>query len=47
MFFFPFTISIKHINSFGFWVILDFLVELIIGFIYTWKIGAPWVVTVF
>jgi NADH:ubiquinone oxidoreductase subunit 3 (subunit A) len=34
MFLFPFVISVRHVNSFGFWVILDFIIELIVGFIY-------------
>jgi len=24
----------------GFWVMIDFLIELAIGFVYAWKIGA-------
>jgi len=24
----------------GFWIMVDFLIELLVGFIYAWKIGA-------
>jgi NADH-quinone oxidoreductase subunit A len=40
MFLFPWVVSLAHLNSMGFWVMVDFLIELIIGFIYAWKIGA-------
>lgn len=40
MFFFPWVVSISQLNSFGFWVMIDFIVELGIGFVYAWKIGA-------
>jgi NADH-quinone oxidoreductase subunit A len=40
IFLFPFVISISYTNSMGFWVMLDFLAELIIGFLYAWKIGS-------
>jgi len=40
MFLFPWVVSVNTINSFGFWVMIDFLIELVVGFIYAWKIGA-------
>ena len=40
MFLFPWSISLNHITSLGFWSMLDFIIELGIGFIYAWKIGA-------
>lgn len=40
MFLFPWAVTISQLSSFGFWVMLDFLIELSIGFIYAWKIGA-------
>ena len=40
MFLFPWSISLNHITSLGFWSMIDFIVELGIGFIYAWKIGA-------
>ena len=40
MFLYPWVIAVAEFNFFGFWVMIDFLIELIIGFIYAWKIGA-------
>jgi NADH-quinone oxidoreductase subunit A len=40
MFLFPWVVSITHTGSLGFWVMIDFLVELTVGFIYAWKVGA-------
>ena len=40
MFLFPWITSISQLGSLGFWVMVDFLIELIIGFIYAWKVGA-------
>ena len=40
MFLFPWSISLNHITSLGFWSMVDFIIELGIGFIYAWKIGA-------
>jgi len=40
MFFFPWVVSMSQLNSFGFWVMVDFILELGIGFFYAWKIGA-------
>lgn len=40
MFLFPWAVSLAHISSMGFWTMIDFLLELIIGFIYIWRIGA-------
>lgn len=40
MFLFPWAISLSQIHSFGFWTMLDFLVELTVGFIYVWRMGA-------
>jgi len=40
MFLFPWSISLNHITSLGFWSMIDFIVELGVGFIYAWKIGA-------
>ena len=39
-FLFPWASNLSVINSFGFWVILDFFFELVIGLIYVWSIGA-------
>jgi len=40
MFMFPWCISLSHLTSMGFWTMIDFLLELAIGFIYAWRIGA-------
>nr|YP_010152762.1 NADH dehydrogenase subunit 3 [Aureoumbra lagunensis]QQW50410.1 NADH dehydrogenase subunit 3 [Aureoumbra lagunensis] len=40
MFLYPWVSVLCQLNYFGFWVMIDFLIELIIGFIYAWKIGA-------
>lgn len=40
LFFFPWIVSVAHLNSLGFWVMVDFLMELLIGFVYAWKVGA-------
>lgn len=40
MFVFPWSVSLAQITSFGFWTMFDFLLELTIGFVYIWKIGA-------
>ena len=40
MFLLPWSISISQINSLGFWSMIDFLIELGIGFIYVWYVGA-------
>ena len=40
MFLFPWAISLSHISMLGFWSMVDFIVELGVGYIYAWKIGA-------
>lgn len=40
LFFFPWIVSVAHLKSIGFWVMIDFLMELLIGFVYAWKVGA-------
>lgn len=40
VFFFPWAISLSHLTSWGFWTMIDFLIELALGFLYAWKIGA-------
>jgi NADH-quinone oxidoreductase subunit A len=39
MFLFPWCVSLSGLNSNGFWIMIDFLFELIVGYIYVWKIG--------
>ena len=40
MFLFPWASSLSSISSLGFWTMIDFIVELGVGFIYAWQIGA-------
>lgn len=37
MFLLPWSITISQLNLLGFWAMIDFLLELGIGFIYAWK----------
>ena len=40
MFLLPWSVSLSKINILGFWSMIDFLIELGIGFVYIWYIGA-------
>ena len=40
MFLLPWSISLSKLNILGFWSMLDFLIELGVGFVYIWYIGA-------
>lgn len=40
MFLLPWSISLSQLNLLGFWSMIDFVIELGIGFIYIWYIGA-------
>jgi len=40
MFLLPWSISLSKLNLLGFWSMIDFIIELVIGFIYIWFIGA-------
>ena len=40
VFFFPWSVSLSFLNSSGFWSMVDFLVELLVGFFYAWEVGA-------
>lgn len=40
VFFFPWAVSLSHLTSWGFWTMIDFIIELALGFLYAWKIGA-------
>lgn len=40
VFFFPWAVSLSHLSSWGFWTMIDFIIELALGFLYAWKIGA-------
>lgn len=40
IFLFPWSISVSQLDLLGFWTIIEFILELIIGFVYVWCIGA-------
>lgn len=40
MFLLPWSISLAQLNILGFWSMIDFIIELGIGFVYIWYIGA-------
>jgi NADH-quinone oxidoreductase subunit A len=40
VFFFPWAVSLSHLTSWGFWTMVHFIIELALGFLYAWKIGA-------
>ena len=40
VFLLPWTITLSQLNLLGFWSMIDFLLELGIGFIYVWKMYA-------
>lgn len=40
VFFFPWCVSLSFLNHEGFWCMLDFVFELLVGYIYVWEAGA-------
>jgi NADH:ubiquinone oxidoreductase subunit 3 (subunit A) len=40
VYFYPWCVSFSLLTVDGFWGMIDFIVELLIGFIYAWEIGA-------
>ncbi|CAN0371475.1 unnamed protein product [Ectocarpus sp. 6 AP-2014] len=40
IFLFPWSVSLSQLPSIGYWSMLDFLFELVVGFIYAWQIGS-------
>ena len=40
VYFFPWCLSLGFLNPQGVWFMLDFALELLIGFIYAWQVGA-------
>jgi NADH-quinone oxidoreductase subunit A len=40
VYFFPWCISLGLVNHSGYLLMIDFIVELLIGYIYAWQIGA-------
>ena len=39
VFLLPWSISLSQLNILGFWSVIDFIIELGVGFIYVWYIG--------
>ena len=40
MFLLPWSVTLSQLDVLGFWSMIDFIIELIIGFIYIWYVGA-------
>jgi NADH-quinone oxidoreductase subunit A len=40
MFLLPWSVSISQLSTLGFWSMIDFIIELGVGFIYVWYVGA-------
>ena len=40
MFLLPWSVSLSQLNVLGFWSMVDFIIELGVGFVYIWYIGA-------
>jgi NADH-quinone oxidoreductase subunit A len=40
IFIYPWAATLRLIRELNYWVIIDFLLELIAGYIYGWRVGA-------
>lgn len=40
IFFFPWCVSISFLTLEGFWGMIDFTIELLVGYMYAWQVGA-------
>jgi NADH-quinone oxidoreductase subunit A len=40
MFLLPWSVSLAQLNTLGFWSMVDFIIELGVGFVYIWYFGA-------
>jgi NADH-quinone oxidoreductase subunit A len=40
IYFFPWCTSLSFLSSTGYWGMFDFIIELFVGYIYAWQIGA-------
>ena len=40
VYFFPWSVSLSFLTSESIWSMLDFIFELVVGFIYAWQVGA-------
>jgi NADH-quinone oxidoreductase subunit A len=39
LFLFPWSVSLSCLGFFGYWLMLEFIIELTLGYIYAWRIG--------
>jgi NADH-quinone oxidoreductase subunit A len=39
MFLLPWTVSLSNLSSLGYWSMIDFIIELGVGFVYIWYLG--------
>ena len=40
VYFFPWCVSVSFLSSGGFWSMIDFILELLVGYVYAWQVGA-------
>ena len=40
VYFFPWCVSFSYLNVEGFFSMIDFIIELFVGYIYAWRVGA-------
>lgn len=40
VYFFPWSVSLSFLSLDSFWGMVDFILELVVGFIYAWEVGA-------
>ncbi len=40
VFFFPWCVSLSFLNTDSLWIMTDFIIELVVGYIYAWDAGA-------
>ena len=40
VYFFPWSVSLSFLSLDSFWAMVDFILELVVGFIYAWEVGA-------
>ena len=40
VYFFPWSVSLSFLSLDSFWGMIDFILELVVGFIYAWEVGA-------
>merc|ERR1711881_73321 len=39
LFLFPWSVSLGCLGFFGYWLMIEFIIELTLGYVYAWKIG--------